>query len=288
MAPAHARVCLKAPNALRVLRFTHGRGYDRHAYKDVRKASPFRTRIGRAFRLHSSDVLHILTTFVVGECYAMPSGRFVSYLRVSTARQGKSGLGLEAQRAAVADYLNGGQWELLSEFVEHESGKNADRPHLQAAMQLCRLTSATLVIAKLDRLSRDAAFLMGLERAGIDFVACDLPNANRLTIGILACVAEEERRAISARTKAALAAAKARGTVLGGYKGGPVVNGALGVQARQEKAAAYAKEVRPVVREMRDAGKSLRSIADELQARRVKTPRGGRWTAKAVMGLLAA
>src|SRR3982751_813522 len=120
----------------------------------------------------------------------MAQGRFVSYLRVSTDRQGKSGLGLEAQRKSVADYLDGGRWELIAEFVEVESGKRDDRPRLAEALALCRLHKATLVIAKLDRLSRDAHFLLGLQKelqkAGLRFVAADMPEANELTIGIMA------------------------------------------------------------------------------------------------------
>ncbi len=217
----------------------------------------------------------------------MPAGRFISYLRVSTERQGKSGLGLDAQRAAVRDYLNGGAWDLLREFVEVESGGNNDRPQLAAAIAECRLTRSTLVIAKLDRLSRDATFLMGLRDSDIDFVAADMPNANRLTVGIMALVAEQEREAISARTKAALAAAKARGTVLGGYRGVPV-DPAAGRAAIAAKVAAYAADVGPIVQQMRGEGLSLRGIAAALEARNVRTPRGGAWTAKAVSGLLAA
>src|SRR3954468_5314792 len=145
----------------------------------------------------------------------MAGGRFVSYLRVSTDKQGRSGLGLEAQRTAVAGFLNGGRWELVAEFVEIETGKRADRPVLAQALATCRLHRAVLVIAKLDRLARDAHFLLGLEKAGVEFVAADMPHANRLTVGIMALVAEEEARATSARTKAALAAAKARGVRLG-------------------------------------------------------------------------
>ena len=141
--------------------------------------------------------------------------RFVSYLQVSTARQGRSGLGLEAQRAAVATYLAGNTWTLLNEMIEVESGKaTADRPQLARAMALCRLTGATLRVAKLDRLSRDAHFLIGLDKAGVDFVAMDMPDANKVTVGIMALAAQQEREAISARTRAALAAAKARGTEL--------------------------------------------------------------------------
>ena len=154
----------------------------------------------------------------------MAMGRFVAYYRVSTAKQGRSGLGLDAQREAVRAYMNGGNWTLLAEHTEVESGKVDDRPELTNALQTCRLTGATLVIAKLDRLSRDAHFLLGLEKAGVEFVAVDMPNANRLTVRLMAVIAQEEREMIAARTKVALAAAKARGVTLGGWKGGPVVH----------------------------------------------------------------
>ena len=138
----------------------------------------------------------------------MVTGKHVAYYRVSTAKQGRSGLGLEAQQAAVRDFLNGGVWELTGEVIEVESGKRADnRPQLQEALRLCRTTGATLVVAKLDRLSRDAAFLMQLQNAGVSFVAADMPGANSFTVGVMALVAQQEREAISARTKAALAAA---------------------------------------------------------------------------------
>ncbi len=218
-------------------------------------------------------------------------GKFVSYLRVSTAKQGNSGLGIEAQRAAVLDYLNGGAWTLSDEFVEIESGKVNTRPKLEAAFARCKLTGATLVIAKLDRLSRDAAFLIGLERAGVNFVAADMPNANRLTIGIMALVAQEEREAISRRTRDALAAAKVRRQTqglppLGGFRGGPKVDTAAGRAAIAQKAEAYATRVRPTVAKMRDDGMSLRQIATALTADGIKTPRGGLWTAAAVSKLL--
>src|SRR4051812_6074538 len=138
-------------------------------------------------------------------------GKFVSYLRVSTAQQGQSGLGLEAQRQAVADYLANTGGNLVETYTEIESGKRNDRPELAKAMHHAKVIGGTLVIAKLDRLSRNAHFLLGLKNAGVEFVACDMPHANRLTVGIMALVAEQERDAISARTKAALAAAKARG-----------------------------------------------------------------------------
>jgi DNA invertase Pin-like site-specific DNA recombinase len=144
--------------------------------------------------------------------------RFVSYLRVSTERQGKSGLGIDAQRQAIADYLNGSHWTLAAEFVETESGKHADRPQLQAALAACRKHKARLIIAKLDRLSRNVAFVATMMDSTVEFLACDFPQANRLTLHILAAVAEHERRMISERTKAALAAAKRRGVKLGGRR----------------------------------------------------------------------
>ena len=145
----------------------------------------------------------------------MAIGRFVAYYRVSTDRQGKSGLGLEAQREAVQSYLNGGSWTLAAEVTEVESGKRNDRPELDRALGLCRLYGATLVVAKLDRLARNVAFISKLMESGVDFVAVDFPQANRLTVHILAAVAKHEAAMISQRTKAALAAAKARGVKLG-------------------------------------------------------------------------
>jgi DNA invertase Pin-like site-specific DNA recombinase len=136
--------------------------------------------------------------------------------RVSTQKQGRSGLGLEAQREAVTVFLNGGNWELIREFKEVESGKAEDnRPELAKALHLCKVTGAKLVIAKLDRLSRNAAFLLGLQNAGVPFVAADMPEANEMVVGILAVIAQAERKMISQRTKAALAAAKRRGVKLG-------------------------------------------------------------------------
>src|SRR4249919_3203898 len=143
-------------------------------------------------------------------------GKFVSYLRVSGKRQGISGLGLEAQRHAVTSFLNGGKWQLVEEHVEVESGKDdRNRPALHKALEACKVYGATLVIAKLDRLSRDAHFLTGLQKDGVKFVAADMPEANEMVVGIMALVAQAERRMISERTKAALQAAKARGVMLG-------------------------------------------------------------------------
>jgi DNA invertase Pin-like site-specific DNA recombinase len=220
----------------------------------------------------------------------MAEGKFVAYLRVSTARQGRSGLGLEAQRKSVDDFLNGGSWKVIREFVEVESGKKADnRPQLAKALQACRVHGAKLVIAKLDRLSRDAHFLLGLDKAGVDFVCADMPSANRLTVGIMAMVAEEERRMISERTKAALAAAKRRGVVLGGYRGGKLTTKArkAGSAAGKAKADARAADLADTVKELQASGSaSLRAIADGLDARGIPTAKGGKWAPTQVMRLL--
>jgi len=222
----------------------------------------------------------------------MAQGRWVSYLRVSTGRQGRSGLGLEAQRKAVDDFLNVGDGKVVKEFVEVESGKKVDRPILADAIKACRLYVAKLVIAKIDRLSRDAHFLLGLEKAGIDFVAADMPNANRLTVGIMAMIAEEERRMISRRTKDALAAAKRRGVKLGGYRVGSKLTAKArkaGQEANARVAAERAAYVSPVIAELQAAGAaSLRAIAAGLNDRGVLTARGiGDWSATQVLRILA-
>jgi DNA invertase Pin-like site-specific DNA recombinase len=220
----------------------------------------------------------------------MAEGKWIGYLRVSTDRQGKSGLGLEAQRKAVEDFLNGGKWSVVKEFVEVESGKKADRPKLAEAIQACRAYGAKLVIAKLDRLSRDAHFLLGLEKAGVDFVAADMPNANRLTVGIMAMVAEEERRMISKRTKEALAAAKRRGVKLGGDRGVVPTRKvrAKAIEALQARASARAADLAPIVAEIQAAGvTSLSGIAAALNEKDIATPRGnGTWTPTQVSRLL--
>jgi DNA invertase Pin-like site-specific DNA recombinase len=182
--------------------------------------------------------------------------------------------------------MSGAKSTLISEHVEVESGRNVDRPNLRAAVDLCRLTGASLLIAKLDRLSRDAHFLLGLEKAGVDFVACDMPTANRLTIGIMALVAEEEARAISARTKAALAVAKARGTTLGGWRGGPLIDGRFGAVAVRKSADSFAASLKPRIKALKQRGLSLREIAASLDADGILTARGGSWTAAAVLNVL--
>ena len=224
----------------------------------------------------------------------MADGKFISYLRVSTAKQGASGLGLEAQRKAVDDHLNGGRWEHVLEFVEIESGKRDDRPKLAEAMALSRLHGATLLIAKLDRLSRDAHFLLGLQKAGVDFVACDMPTANRLTVGILAMVAEEERRAISKRTKDALAAAKVRGTKLGGNRGKLHLvrdaGRAAGIAVRQAKASRRAADLLPIMDDLRASGvTTLAALAAALTERGIPTARGAAvWTPMQISRVLKA
>ena len=212
---------------------------------------------------------------------------YVAYYRVSTARQGRSGLGLEAQRRAVADHC--GSSRLVAEFTEVESGGRADRPELQRAIGACRRHRAVLLIAKLDRLSRDAHFLLGLQKAGVEFIAADMPSASRLTVGIMALVAEEERRMISKRTKDALAAAKRRGVVLGSPS--PERGAAVGLPraraARRRKAQDFAASVLPAVRELAGRGLSLRAVAQELTDRGIASPRGGSWGAQSVANVLS-
>lgn len=222
----------------------------------------------------------------------MAVGKHVAYYRVSTGKQGRSGLGLEAQQEAVRRHLNGGSWELIAELVEVESGKrHENRPKLLEALHLCKLTGATLVVAKLDRLSRDAAFLLTLQNAGARFVAADMPDANSLTVGIMALVAQQEREAISSRTKAALAAAKARGVKLGGSRGTPLpyaVGNVASAKARQEKALDRARSIMIEIERARATGaSSLRQIAAVLNERGINTPRaGGAWQAKQVKDVL--
>lgn len=207
------------------------------------------------------------------------NGKFVAYYRVSTSRQGESGLGLEAQRSAVVSYLNGGNWTVLAEFVEIESGKKAKRPQLAAAMAAAKKAKATLIVAKLDRLARNLHFLSGLMEGGVDFLAVDNPTANRLTVHILAAVAEDEGRRISDRTKAALAAAKARGTVLG-------KNGTKLATANKAAADEFAAGLEILVEKYLAAGLSRSDIADSLNRQEIATPRGGRWHVTSVQRMV--
>lgn len=227
----------------------------------------------------SSDSLH-------------PAGRpAIALLRVSTTRQGRSGLGLEAQRAAVQEYLARTSCALLEELVEIETGTSKRRrPILTQAIERCRLTGATLVIAKLDRLARNVAFVSGLMESGVDFVALDVPQATPFTIHILAAVAEHEAKIISQRTRAALAAAKARGRKLGNpaqgarnlraHDGRPLALAAIRANA-DRRAASLAALVRELL-----PGRSLRQLAAAMNDRHIRTPRGGRWHAASVARLV--
>jgi len=209
--------------------------------------------------------------------------RLVAYERVSTARQGQSGLGLEAQRRQIAEFAATRGAEVLARFTEVESGRKADRPELAKALHHAKVTGATLVIAKLDRLSRNAAFLLALRDSGVKFVAVDMPEANDLTVGIMALVAEAEREAISRRTKEALASAKARGVKLGNPNGAAALRragkgGAALREAVSANAVAFAADLTPVLTDIRAAGPlSLRAIAAELTSRGIRTRRGGKW-----------
>jgi DNA invertase Pin-like site-specific DNA recombinase len=238
------------------------------------------------------------------------TGKFVSYIRVSTAQQGRSGLGLGAQRRAVADFLNGGDWDLAGEFVEVESGSKNGRPKLAEALSLCRAHHATLVIAKLDRLSRNAAFLLQLRDAGVDIICADMPEANRLLVGIMAMIAEHEAEAISARTAAALDAIKREITETGSYttRAGRTItslgNGGRGHKfsadqradgiansraARKELAQQRAVDILPIIQRIQENGiTSASGIARQLTEEGVPTPRGrGAWQAVQVQRILA-
>lgn len=231
----------------------------------------------------------------------MTKGRYISYLRVSSRRQGESGLGLEAQRSAVDSYLNGGSWELAKEFVEVESGKRNDRPALDQALRHCRLHNATLIVGKLDRLARNARFLLKLveESGKRGVVFCDLPNipegpTGKFMITQMAAVAEFEGAAISARTKSALQAAKARGTALGGRRVSKDKWAVIaskgrraGMKERMAQSAAWVADVLPIIDDIRESGaESLREIAEALNERGIETRRGGEWSAVQVQRVL--
>jgi DNA invertase Pin-like site-specific DNA recombinase len=212
--------------------------------------------------------------------------KLIAYYRVSTKRQGVNGLGMDAQRAAVRAFLQSGRRELIEEFAEVESGKRDDRPELEKAIAACRATGSRLVIAKIDRLARNAGFLLNLRDAGVDFVCCDAPFADRFTVGVLALVAERERELISERTKAGLAAAKRRGIRLGN----PELAKARmrGAEGTKRRALRFVAKLAPVISDIQERGRITThlKIAECLNARGFKTPNGKPFTRHAVARLL--
>lgn len=215
----------------------------------------------------------------------------VAYIRVSTAKQGRSGLGLEAQQEAIARFAEAEGIEIADTFLEVETGKGSDalerRPQLRGALDKARVMQCPVIVAKLDRLSRDVAFIATLMTQRVPFIVAALgKNCDPFMLHLYAAIAEQERRVISERTKAALAASKARGTVLGGWRGGPVVDHRQGIDAIQQRAAAFRADVGPMIRELHSRGMSLRQIAAELISQGIKTSRGKDWTAAAVARVL--
>ena len=217
--------------------------------------------------------------------------RYVAYFRVSTVKQGRSGLGLAAQRETVLAFVGGAN--IAAEFTEIESGRNNDRPQLDKALRHCKATGAVLVVAKLDRLARDVAFLSNLMNSAVEFVAVDFPQANRLMIHVLAAVAEYESRMASERTKVALQAAKARGQKLGNPNGAAALRRARrgnsdAVEAIKARAADRAAILEDMVKDVQANGiTTLAEIASELTLRGAKTARGGRWHPSSVQRLLS-
>ena len=203
------------------------------------------------------------------------TNKFVAYYRVSTNRQGKSGLGLAAQNETVANYCMD-RGKIIAEFTEIESGKNNDRVKLKRAIELAKQQQATLLIAKLDRLSRNAAFIMTLKDSGVSFVACDMPNANTLTIGIFASMAQWERERISQRIKEALRQAKKKGKKLGNPQNLTRMAAIKGGQSRKTKAINEPKnkEAYRLIKVLKEQGNSYRIIAERLNSEGLRTVRG--------------
>lgn len=221
----------------------------------------------------------------------MANGKFVAYYRVSTEKQGASGLGLEAQKAAVENYLNGGHWELIGEYTEVETGGGANaldkRPQLKAALAAAKKAKATLVIAKLDRLARNVHFVTGLLETGVEFVAADMPAANKMMIQIHAVMSEYERDQISARTKAAYDAKKARLAAKGEEFRS---NLHRRNEQRQQDADKFVEKVRPTIATLRALNLSQRSMVKTLNDQGTPAPRGGKWSllqVQRVLGRLA-
>lgn len=212
----------------------------------------------------------------------------ISYYRVSTQKQGNSGLGIEAQRATVTDYAQRAGALVVAEFIEVESGKRNNRPQLAEAIAEAKRTGATLVIAKLDRLARNAGFVFALRDAGVKFIACDIPEANTLTVGIFAVMAQHEAELISTRTRAALQAKKARGAKLGKPENLTAEARAKGREAHSRNAAnnQNTKTARGYALLLRGNGSSLRQMAATLNAEGFKTPRGGKFSAVQVARIL--
>ena len=217
--------------------------------------------------------------------------RYVAYYRVSTQRQGASRLGLEAQRSAVEAFVAQRGGQVLAERVEVESGKRNDRPELAEALAEAKRLGAVLLIAKLDRLARNVHFISGLLESGVEVQACDMPEANRFLLHVMSAVAEHEAAAISARTKAALAAAKARGKALGWAIPERAEEAraasAAAAERRVAEADKFAGQVGPLVQALAAEGRSLRAIAAELNGRGITTPRGKAWAATSVRNVLA-
>ena len=224
----------------------------------------------------------------------MAKGKFVSYLRLSTSREGASGSGLEPQRAAVASHVNRRNRSLLEEFVEVKSRQRCDRPALASALRLCRQERAVLIIAKLGRLGRNVHFICALMESQVEFIAMDLPHANKDTVQLIAAMAQQDAEVISERTKAGLQAAKARGTKLGGRKVSAARFAEMGARGRKEsakvrtvKSERFKAGVVPIIEEIRESGViSLRGIAAELHARGERTQRGMEWSSVQVMRIL--
>lgn len=214
--------------------------------------------------------------------------RYVAYFRVSTAKQGRSGLGLDAQKAAVNVFLKPSD-RIVGEYTEIESGKGSDRPQLHAAVRAARAHRAVLLIAKLDRLSRNVAFIATLLESDVKLVACDMPEADRSWLQMAAVWAEREARLISERTRAALAAAKARGVVLGGWRGHAIASAvtAAGQAAVAAQAQERAVALADVVADLRAKGmQTATAIADALNDLGIPTPRNGKWHAASAARLL--
>lgn len=215
--------------------------------------------------------------------------RYIGYFRVSRDSQGLEGYGMSSQKEVVRRFVDGQNGALEMEFSEVESGRKTDgeRPQLAAALAFAKQVKGTVVIAKLDRLARNAEFLLRLQNSGVDFVCCDCPNADRFTVGILALVAQRERELIAERTKLGLAAAKAKGVILGTPNPEKAV--AAMVAANKEARIEFSTKVRPVVDEIRSAGvKTLQGIADCLNRRGISTRNGKSWHPSSVRNVLKA